>query len=159
MNRNCIIQLLTIFFLYFICAGNISGQETGLVTVSSVIQDDNGNGLPNAKISGKEGATVVWSDVDGKFTISVPAGTDLLIEKKGCFAQLIPAAQISKSVTLTKAPFLMSDDDVVNIAFGKIKKKEVAGIVNDVINPEEKLTINSINNWDQAWKGGILSGH
>ena len=74
MNRNNSIQLLTIFFLYFVCAGNVSGQETGLVTVSSVIQDDNGNGLPDAKISGKEGATVVWSDVNGEFTISVPSG-------------------------------------------------------------------------------------
>lgn len=156
MNRNYIIHLLTIFCLYFVGTGYISGQETGdenMITVSSVIHGDDGSVLPDAKIIGKEGAVVVWSDVDGKFTISVPAETNLLIEKKGYFQQLIPVAEIPSAVTMTKAPFLMSDDDAVNIAFGNIKKKEAAGIIDDVINPEEILTINGINDWNAALEG------
>jgi len=152
MNRSYIILLLAMLFL-LINMGKVSSQEImeeRLVTVSSVIQDDDGIALPDVKISGREGAVVVWTDTNGKFSISVSPGSDLLIEKKGYFAQTIATTGLSGAVTLQKTPFLMDDD--VNIAFGKIKKKEISGII-DVINPEELLTTNGIHNFSEALAG------
>lgn len=153
MNRNYIILLLALLSL-ILSLGNVSGQKTmeELITVSSVIKDDSGNPLPEAKISGKEGAIVVWSDSDGKFTITVPPGSDLMIEKKGYFKQITPVSEISEVMTLVEAPFLMDDDNAVNIAFGKIKRKETADII-DVINPEDMLVTNSYNDWSNALEG------
>lgn len=154
MNRSYMILLLALFFL-FIKTGNLSGQETmeeKLITVSAVIQDDDGHALPDVKISGREGALIVWTDQDGKFSISVSPDSDLLVEKNGYFTKTIAASELPGVLTLKKAPFLTDENSAVHIAFGKINKKEIAGII-DVVNPEEMIMINGVHNYSE-----ILSG-
>ncbi len=158
MNRSYIIFLLAILFL-IINVRKGSGQEPKeekLITVSAVIQDEDGHALPDAKISGREGALTVRTDQDGKFNISVSPGSDLRIEKKGFFTKTITADGLSAVVNLQKAPFLMDDNSAVHIAFGKVSKKELSGAI-DVINPEEMLTTNGIHSYGEALTGRYFS--
>lgn len=124
------ILLLALLFL-LMNTGNLSGQEPmeeKLITVSAVIQDEDGHALPDAKISGREGALMVWTDQEGKFSISVSPGSDLLVEKKGFFTKTVAADGLPEVVKLQKAPFLTDETSAMHIAFGKINRKETAGL-------------------------------
>ncbi len=138
MNKRYIPLLIAMLFLglYTGIAFGQQRQEVKSVTIESVVKDDSGTPIPNAIISGKEGAVEVMSDANGQFSIEVPENTDLLIEAKGFNSMVVPSALASQGVTLIKAPFLMDDASMVNIPFAKIKKGEVANSIS-VLNPKE----------------------
>jgi TonB-linked SusC/RagA family outer membrane protein len=111
-------------------------KET-MVKVESVVKDANGNALANVLVSGKEGVIEVMTDKDGKFSISIPENTSLLFEADGFESQQLPITNTSPAtVVLTKAEFLMEEKNMVNIAFGQVRKKELIGAVSTV-NPKE----------------------
>ena len=134
MNKKYISLLITIIFLA-IFSGNIFGQKRQLqklVTIESVIKDDAGTPVPNAVISAKEGATQVLSDADGRFTIEVPENTEILVEAEGFDMISLPIAIATQGVTLNRVPFLMDQANMVNVPFGKMRKKQVVGAVSTV---------------------------
>jgi TonB-linked SusC/RagA family outer membrane protein len=138
MNKKYIPLLITILFLVNL-SGNITGQrrqQQKLVTVESTLKDDSGNPVPNAIITAKEGATEVKTDAQGRFTIDVPENTEILIEAEGFDPVSLPISVASQGVILNKVPFLMDEANMVNIPFGKIRKKEVVGALS-VIDPEK----------------------
>ena len=152
------ILLLALLFL-LMNTGNLSGQEPTeekLITVSAVIQGEDGHALPDAKISGREGALIVWTDQDGKFSMTVSPGSDLLIEKKGFSTKTVSVDGLPAVVSLQKAPFLTDERSAMHIAFGKINRKEAAGIM-DVVNPEEMITINGFHNYAEILSGRYFS--
>ena len=58
-------------------------QKGNYVTIESVVKDENGNPVKGATVYGNEGATVTKTDDSGKFTISVPDQTVLMVESDG----------------------------------------------------------------------------
>jgi TonB-dependent SusC/RagA subfamily outer membrane receptor len=136
MNKRYI-PLLIAMLILGVTFGKAYGQKKeNLVTIESIVKDESGNPIPDALISGKEGAIEARSGSDGKFSISVPENSDLLIEAQGFEMKTLPAAQALQGISLVKAPFLMDEASTINIPFTKIKAKETVGAI-DVLNPKD----------------------
>jgi TonB-dependent SusC/RagA subfamily outer membrane receptor len=134
MNKRYIPLLIAMLFLVSI-SGNTYGQrrqQQKTVLIESVVVDDSGTPVPNAVISGKEGAIEVMTDSEGRFSIEVPENSDLLIEAKGFNKLAIPVSLASRQLTLNRTIFLMDDASLVNVAFGKMYKREIVGAVSTV---------------------------
>lgn len=153
MNKRYIPLLITLLFLGItgISSGQDFGQRVGksqsprkerqaketMVTVESVVKDANGQPIPNVLISGKEGAIEVMTDANGHFSITVPENSDLLLEAEGLESKAISLSEtVPDAITMNKAAFLMEDRNIVNIAFGQVKAKEVIGAVS-TLDPKE----------------------
>lgn len=154
MNDKYIIVLIASFLL-LLNTGEIFGQkDIKYITIKSVVIDGNGNPIPNAKISGKEGAIQVQTNTNGEFTIAVPEKSELLIEAEEFNKTLISVNNVTKQVTLTKSPYLMGEDDVINIAFNQIKTKEEVGSLS-VLNPERIIIKDNIQDVGTLLNGRI----
>ncbi|MDD4922839.1 MAG: SusC/RagA family TonB-linked outer membrane protein, partial [Bacteroidales bacterium] len=142
MNKRYIPLLIA--FLFLGISGKAFGQikekqSKGVtsVTVTSIVKDDSGRPVPKVLVSGKEGAIEVMTDAEGHFTIKVPEKTDLLFEAEGYETKNVPVYDaMDGAITIKKADFLMEDANMVNIAFGKVRKKEVIAAVS-VIDPKK----------------------
>lgn len=129
---------LVLFVLTF---GVVQAQPKGkqpTITIESVIKNDLGNPVSGAKIYGKEGAVMVTTDTSGHFAISVPAGTDLLIESEGYESKVLSQEEAKLGVSLKSTPFLLGEKDNVKIAFGAVKRGDMTGDIT-VIEPDDIL--------------------
>jgi TonB-linked SusC/RagA family outer membrane protein len=154
MKNTYKILFITVYILAFAIV-NAFGQGSRrdqAVTISSVVQDGDGNIVPNSVIYGNEGATEVKAGADGQFTISVASGSILRIEAKGYRTKLISAVEAGNAVVLEKTPFLMDDSNLVNVAYGKINKRETASAI-EVVNVDGILPVD--NSWSVT---GLLNG-
>lgn len=157
-----------LIFLSFIILFSPTGvlaqnQKTGnVITVESVVKDEKGNPVKGAVIYGNEGAVISKTDDSGKFSISVPEKTDLLIESDGFESAVFRAGEYEKlkAFSLKSTLFLYGEKDVVNIAFGKVKRGNVVNAVS-VINPDELRKYDNVQDITGALSGrvpGLLYG-
>ena len=58
-------------------------QKEKSITIESVVTDEKGTPIQGATIFGNEGASVAKTDASGKFAITVPEQTNLLVEADG----------------------------------------------------------------------------
>jgi TonB-linked SusC/RagA family outer membrane protein len=125
-------------------------------TIESVVKDEKGDPIKGAIIYGNDGSTVVKTDDSGKFTIQVPEMTDLLIESDGYESAVFKTGEFEalKEFTLKSSLFLHGEKDVVNIAFGKVKKGDLVNAVN-VLNPNEILKYDNIQSVYEALSGRV----
>jgi len=160
------IQIL--IFLSFIILFSPTGgfaqksKAENTIKVESVVKDEKGNPIKGAIVYGNEGAVIAKTDDLGKFTITVPEKTDLLIESDGYESSIYKAGQFEKlkEFSLKSTLFMYGEKDVVNIAFGKVKKGDVVNAVS-VINPDELLKYDNMQGITEALSGrvpGLLYG-
>lgn len=155
MNGKFIVTLM-VSFLLLQGIGEVSGQQKqNIITIKSVVKDENGNPIPNVDIYGKEGANRVQSDINGGFTINVTTGSKLLIESEGYNKTILSTSNFPETIILSKSSYLMGEDDVVNIAFGKIKKNESIGSFS-VLNTNKILKADNEQDVTNAIKGNVL---
>ena len=131
--------LLTVLFLFAFTLGLVRAQPKAkqpTVTIESVIKDEQDRPISGAKIYGKEGAVIVQSDASGRFKITVPVSTKLLIEARGYESQVVSQDAARAGVSLKATPFMMGENDNVQIAFGTFKKGDLLGDI-AVIKPSE----------------------
>jgi TonB-dependent SusC/RagA subfamily outer membrane receptor len=131
-----IFQLYLVLFVFTF--GGLQAQQKVKqqnVTIESVVKDDQGNPVSGAKIYGKEGAVIVKTDANGRFTISVPMGSDLLIESEGYESKVLGQEAVKLGVSLKSTPYLMGEKDNVHIAFGTAKRGELLGDIS-VVDPD-----------------------
>ena len=99
------------------------------------------------------GATVLVSgttnngtttDIDGKFTINVPAGKKLKISYIGYVTQTV--SKLSDNLRIVMEEDETTLDDVVVVGYGALKQKNVTGSI-EVINPKDlkDLQVNSLS--------------
>lgn len=129
-------------------------QKTKFITIDAVVEDYNGNPINGAIISANEGQIVAFSDVSGKFKISVPEQSDLSIEApkfesvnylEGEFAEI-------KVFLLKPSILLYGKDDNVNIAFNQIPR-------GDLISSISYLKADEIIKYDNTqWVADALIG-
>lgn len=135
MNIKRYIPLLpVILFLVFI-SGNIFAQKTPaqkLVSIESTIKDADGTPIQNALVTVREGTYVASTDADGKFSISIPANSTLLIEAEGYDNYTATIEDATKGIVLTKVPFLMEEARMVSVPFSKIRRKETVGAISTI---------------------------
>jgi len=130
-------------------------QQANLVTVESVVTDETGNPL-QATIYGNEGLVVTKTDASGKFTITVPVQTDLLIESDGYESGLFKSGDILnlKTFQLIASEFKYGRNDDVNIAFGKVKSGNLVGAVS-VMEPDKIIEYDNYQWLSNAIEGRI----
>ncbi len=122
MKRRFILSLAVLFMS--LCAFAQSA------IVGSVV-DKNGEPVPGAAVvavvnGAKVGAV---ADFDGKFSISVPAGTSLEFSALGFKTVAVPAA---KGMTVTLEDDIDQLEETVIIGYGSVKKKDLLGSVSTV---------------------------
>jgi len=123
------------------------------IPVSGVVVDEKGESLPgvNVQIKGQNKGTV--TDIDGKFSLSVPdANTILAFSYIGYDKKELKAvkSQVMKVVLSENAKSL---EEVVVIGYGDVKKKDNTGVVANVdVSEIQKAPVMS---FDQALAGRV----
>jgi len=155
--KNIHIQILIFLcFAALLLPAMASAQEASKITIESVVKDEKGNPVVGATIYGNEGAAVVKTDFSGKFTISIPEKSDLMIESDGYEPAVFKKGEIKdrKVFSLKSSVFNYGTKDVVNVAFGKIKKGDVTNAVS-VINPAEVFKYDNNQDVYAALNGNV----
>lgn len=111
---------------------NLKAQNVTQVNVTSVVHDDKGGPVAGALVSGNQGKTVTYTDKSGKFSITVPANSIVVITAKGFRIQSLRAAEIPARINLA---FENGTPGEVYLPFRKIDKQDISGAIN-VLNPE-----------------------
>jgi TonB-linked SusC/RagA family outer membrane protein len=110
---------------------SLRAQNGNQVTIKSVVHDEKGRPVAGAVVSGNEGKTVAYTDPAGRFTISVPANSVVLVNAKGFKMQTLRAGAIRAGIAL------ISDNaqQEVFIPFDKVNRQDVPGAIS-VLDPE-----------------------
>ena len=126
------------------------------ITIESVVVDEKGNPVIGATIYGNEGAVIAKTDASGKFTISVPDQTDLLIESDGYEPAIFKSGEYAnmKGFSLKSSLFMYGEKNAVNIAFGKAKTGDLVNAVS-VIKPSDILKYDNIQSISEALNGRV----
>jgi TonB-linked SusC/RagA family outer membrane protein len=108
---------------------SITNIKLAAETITGTITDDKGQPLPGVTIKIKNATTGTTSDVNGKFTISVPdARTVLTFSMIGFETQEIVAGN-SRSINITLKDAVSSLDEVVVVGYGEQKRATLTGSV------------------------------
>lgn len=121
--------------------GALSAQQS--VEVSGFITDSLDVPMQGVSVRVKSRSTIgTSSDVNGRFILSVPSNTVLIFSLVG-YHTIERQVQVDESMSIVMHPDVSMLEDVVVVAYGTQKKKEVVGAVTS-INPSE-LKIPSSN--------------
>lgn len=105
------------------------------IQVSGTVLDDSGEPLVGATIVQKGTNNGTAADLDGNYTITVPAKASLVFSFVGCDSKEVPVNGKTKiDVTLKSSSTML--DEVVAIGYGTVKKKDLTGAVSSVSGAE-----------------------
>ena len=147
MSGNGLGRLLTVAFLLLV---PMFGQMTlsaqtggGNVTVSATLVDVNGEPVIGAAITDPSDPTSgAVSDLDGKFTIEVPAGTELLITCIGYTDYRYEADGSVEGLKIVLQEDALMLEETVVVGYGVQKKATLTGAVSAVRNSDIITTKN-----------------
>jgi TonB-linked SusC/RagA family outer membrane protein len=124
-------------------------QQSGIVR--GVVVDKNGEPAIGAtvKVAGSSQGTV--TDLDGKFSIDVPAGSTLLISYIGYKTQVVKAGRGPLKVQLVEDNKVLNE--VVVVGFGTQKKSDLTGAVS-VVSGKDLANV-PVTNATQALQGMV----
>lgn len=158
MTTNCLFRrLFAVFAGVLLAAATLSAQNK---TVTGVVLDETGQGVIGAGVMIKGTANGVATDLDGKFQISCPPGTVLVITSIGFQAAEIPVGDKTQlTVRLELDRELI--DDVVVIGYGTTRAKNFTGSV-DVLKTSEtpvaNLGLNTVSDMMRGRLSGVVMG-
>jgi len=157
MHKKNIIQILLVLLIFSYNLANAQSKTKNKkeeVKVESVIKDENGKPVSNAKIFGKEGAVIAKSDINGHFSITVPAASNLLIESDEHESLIINQYDVKSSISLKQSPYMKGNKDDVKIAFGTTKRANLLGATT-VINPTDFISYDNVQSVSSAINGRV----
>lgn len=111
-----------------ISMGMVLAQD---VTVSGVVTDVKGEGMPGVAVTVKGTTRGANTDVEGKFTVSAPANGTLVFSFVGYVAQEVPIGNRS-TIDIQLAEDTKALEEVVVVGYGTQKRKEISGTVSSV---------------------------
>ena len=137
---------LTLFFIFCSLALNAQGlQVKGVVTSA-----DDGQPIPGVSISIKGTTTGLLTDVNGAFTLNVPARSTLVFSFVGMKTQeILVTASTTLNVVLQSEVAVM--DEVVVVGYGVQKKSLVTGAISSI--KADDIVNLSITRPEQALQG------
>ncbi|MCE5345419.1 MAG: SusC/RagA family TonB-linked outer membrane protein [Bacteroidales bacterium] len=157
-NRYFKILIFLSFAVFLSSTGAVAQnlKKENIITVESIVKDENGNPVIGATIFGNQGAIVAKTDIFGKFKILIPSQTDLLIESAGFESRLIKSDELksTEGFRLKASRFLYSEKDDINIAFGKTKRGDLVNAAS-VIEPDEIIRYDNIQDISEFLSGRI----
>lgn len=158
MRKRYLLIFIFLCFSLLFSAADVTAQRAekeNQITISSVVTDGNGNPIAGAVIYGNEGAVVTKTDELGEFSVTLPDNSDLLIEADGYEPALFHSIDHQlKSFTLMPSLFRYGKKDIVNTAFGKIKRGDLVNAVS-VLEPDDILQYDNIQKIPEALSGRL----
>lgn len=147
MKENRVFIRLLMALIPWLLAGlSVVAQNT--VYTGKVTEQD-GTSIPGVSVVVKGQSIGTTTDMDGKFTISVPAGSKTLVFSFiGLKSQEITLGT-NKTITVVMAPETVDVEEVVVVGFGTQKKVNLTGAVASV-KIDEKITSRSLPNVSTA---------
>lgn len=122
------------------------------VTVSGVVKDANGEGLPGVSISVKNTTIGTITDIDGKYSLKVPLNSELVFSFVGYETKTIKVTSAGPvNVVLEEGSKLL--DEVVVVGFGTQKKVNLTGSVATI--DTKVLESRPVSNVTQSLQGLI----
>ncbi len=128
-------RLCLLIFLLVSCSLSALAQNK---TITGTVKDASNLGIPGASVVVKGTSTGSITDLDGNFSISVPASTkQLTFSFIGYDSQsVILGSQTKINVVLKESSVML--DEVVAIGYGKMKKRDLTGATSSVQGSEIK---------------------
>lgn len=122
--------------------------------ITGVVRDKEGFTIPGAVITLKNTSVAIATDIDGSFSLNIPATTQnptLIIEFMGYKSQEINVSDFSKSIIITLEQDSFEMDEIVVIGYGTAKKKDLTGAISDIKGSE--IAQKNSTNVSQALQG------
>ncbi len=128
-------------------------SKNNTITLQLKVKDEKGNPIKGVNVYANEGAYYATTDESGQFSITIPVQADLQIEADGFESRVFQSGEYSNmtELILTASKFLGGENDDVNIAFDKIKRKDVVGSLSFLNSDEIRAFDNS------RWLTDVLS--
>ncbi len=101
--------------------------QSSMITASGMVTGSDGEPVIGATIIVKGKGIGASTDVDGKFSLKVPAGSTLVISYVGCQTKEVKATSSPMNITLQDDT--MNLDEIVVVGFGTQKKVNLTGAV------------------------------
>ncbi len=120
------------------------------VTVSGTVLDQNGDPIPGATVSVPDTGIGTATDIDGKYTITVPEGATLVFSFIGFESKSFVVGDQSV-IDVTLSEDMASLDEVVVVGYGSVKKSDLTGSVSRI--EADKISMTPLANVDQALQG------
>src|SRR5690554_2494259 len=122
------------------------------VTVTGTVVDQNGEAIPGVTISIPDTGIGTATDIDGKYTLTVPEGSTLVFSSIGFETRkIVVEDQSIIDVTLTED--LASLDEVVVVGYGTQKKRDLTGAVSQI--NADKLENENPNSVQDILRGNL----
>jgi TonB-dependent SusC/RagA subfamily outer membrane receptor len=152
MKKKYYILLAFLCVVILFQSNGVFAQQARLITIESVIVDENGNPIENAEIF--SGGAYTKTDANGKFTLLIEPGNKVVVEAKGYenTAVTIDEARNRTNISLKSARFLYGSDEMVDMAFRKVHEGNVVGAYSNVDGDKVNAYDNTI------WAGDVLTG-
>jgi TonB-linked SusC/RagA family outer membrane protein len=112
--------------------------QAAAVQVQGVVKDESGQPIPGVSVKVKGTSTVVATDGSGRFTITVPATTSVLVFSFIGYdpQEITVGTQTNINVSLKPNSTNLQTVEVVAVGYGTLKQKEITSAVSHVSNDE-----------------------
>src|SRR5690606_30250161 len=127
----------------------VTQQEVDVVIRGTVV-DQNGEPIPGATVSVPNSGIGTATDIDGRYSLTVPEGSTLVFSFIGYASQSIPVDGKS-IIDVTLAEDMSSLDEVVVIGYGTQKKVNLTGSVASI--SAEEISNRPLPNVGEALAG------
>jgi len=122
------------------------------ITVTGTVVDDTGIPIPGVTVSVQGLSIGTATDLEGKYSITVPEGSTLIFSFIGFESQQIPVENQSE-INVTLLEDMASLDEVVVVGYGTQKRVNLTGAVSQV--SSEVLANRPITNLGQGLQGMV----
>ncbi|MEX2592463.1 MAG: TonB-dependent receptor [Anditalea sp.] len=122
------------------------------VTISGTVTDEKGEAIPGVTVSVSGTGIGTATDLDGKYSLTVPEGATLVFSFIGFQTQSIVVGDRSV-INVTLLEDMASLDEVVVVGYGEQKKVSLTSAVSQV--EGEDLSRRPISNLGQAFQGQV----
>src|SRR5438046_21731 len=119
--KKCI-ALCTIVLCFSIV---VKAQEGRQITVTSTVHDEKGRPVSGVLVSGDAGKITAYTDQSGRFSITVPANSVVLINAKGYKMQTLRAGSIPARISIAAE----IGGQEVYLPFAMIDKQDLPGAI------------------------------
>jgi TonB-linked SusC/RagA family outer membrane protein len=127
---------MSCFAIVFFFTAGTAFSQTNLKEVRGSVVDSTGP-IPGVSITVKNRSIGTTTDINGKFLLSVPQGSILVFSMVGYDPQEFSSNRDVINVTMKKSSNTLND--VVVVAYGKQKRREVVGSVTSISPSELKI--------------------
>ncbi len=127
-----ILRSVLLFASFFICVNTMA--QTGGTVIKGTVTDDKGVTLPGVTVSVKDAQVNALTNVDGKYSITVPQqGRVLVFSFIGMQRREVAiAGQTQINVQLLSSTTALTDVNIVAIGYGSQRRQDVNGAISSV---------------------------